>query len=92
MHATHTAELDLPGLPLAARQVHIVPSLTSKSLISIGQFCDAGCTVAFTATTVTVAHAQQVIITGQRTACTRLWHLNTPPLYQKQAPLSRPTP
>jgi hypothetical protein len=72
MYSTHIAELDLPGLPLAARQVHIVPSLTSQSLISIGQFCDAGCTVVFTATTVTVAHTQQVILTGQCTACTRL--------------------
>jgi hypothetical protein len=67
MHSTHTAELHLPGLPLAARQVHIVPLLASQSLLSIGQFCDAGCKVAFVAETVTVSHKAEVLLTGQAT-------------------------
>jgi hypothetical protein len=78
MHSTHTAELHLPGLPLAARQVHIVHSLASQSLLSIGQFCDAGCKVAFDAETVTVSHNAEVLLTGQRTPLTRLWHLDVP--------------
>jgi hypothetical protein len=35
MCSTHTAELHLPGLPLAARQVHIVPLLASQSLCTV---------------------------------------------------------
>jgi hypothetical protein len=62
MCSTHTAELHLLGLPLAARQVHIVPSLASQSLLSIGQVCDAGCKVAFDAETVTVSH-DEVLLT-----------------------------
>jgi hypothetical protein len=89
MYSTHTAELHLPSLPLAARQVHIVPSLESQSLISIGQFCDAGCTVAFTATTVTVSHDQAIILTGQRTALTRLWHLDIPSTSPETSPVAQ---
>ena len=93
MYSTHTAELFLPDLPLAARQVHIVPALESQSLISIGQFCDAGCTVAFTATTVTVSLDSSVILTGQRTALTRLWQLDVPsPSPSPAAQASAPSP
>jgi hypothetical protein len=48
--ATHEAELGLLMLPPAARHIHIVPALlTSSFLISMGQLCDADCTIAFTA-------------------------------------------
>jgi hypothetical protein len=52
MYSTHEAELDLPSLPLAARHVHIVPTLSTHSLLLIGQLCDAGCEVTFDATTI----------------------------------------
>jgi hypothetical protein len=42
MYLTHEAKLDLPDMPLAARNVHIVPSLSNHSLLFMGQFCDAG--------------------------------------------------
>ena len=55
MYSTHEAELNLPQLPPAARHVRIVPSLsTHDSLLSMGQLCDAGCKITFTATTVHV--------------------------------------
>jgi hypothetical protein len=78
MYSTHTAKLDIPGLPPAARRVHIVPALESKSLISMGQLCDAGCTIAFTATTVTVHYQEHIVLTGTCTSSTRLWHLASP--------------
>jgi hypothetical protein len=78
MYSTHEAELDIPGLPDAARHVHIVPDLASKSLISIGQLCDAGCKVTFDATDVTVYHDDKIALTGKRTSYTRLWHLDIP--------------
>jgi hypothetical protein len=56
IHSTHEAKLDVPGLPAAARKVHIVPGLASHSLLSIGQLCDAGCDVTFTATDTTILY------------------------------------
>jgi hypothetical protein len=88
MYSTHTAKLHLPGLPLAARQVHVVPSLASQSLLSIGQFCDAGCKVAFDAETVTVSHNAEVLLTGQRTPLTRLWHLDVPTKSDDTSPVA----
>jgi hypothetical protein len=78
MTSTHEAELDLPMLPLAARRVHIVPALACPSLLSMGQFCDAGCTVHFTAEQVTVALADSILLTGHRDPTTKLWHLSLP--------------
>jgi hypothetical protein len=54
MYSTHTAELDIPHLPLAARQVHIVPNLASHTLLSIGQLCNTGYDITFNANAVTV--------------------------------------
>jgi hypothetical protein len=88
MCSSHTAELHPPGLPLAARQVHIVPSLSSQSPLSIGQFCDAGCKVAFDAETVTVSHDNEVLLTGQRTPLTRLWHLDVPAKSDDASPVA----
>jgi hypothetical protein len=88
MHSTHEAELFLPGLPLAARRCHIIPALSTQPLLSIGQLCDAGCTVTFTATCATVLFAGAPILQGQRTPVTRLWHfkLLTPPSNVPTAP------
>jgi hypothetical protein len=85
MYSTHEAELDLPLLPKAARQVHIVPELANHSLLSIGQLCDAGCDVSFNATNVTVCYDNQPILTGQRTPATQLWHLQPPTTIPAQA-------
>jgi hypothetical protein len=82
MISTHEADLDLPMLPPAARRIHIVPELASSSLISMGQLCDAGCSVAFTATKVNVSINDTVVLTGHRTPNTLLWHF----------PLPTPTP
>ena len=51
IQATHTANLNVPHLPSAARNVHLFPSLASGSLLSVGQLCDSGCTATFTNTT-----------------------------------------
>ena len=76
MYSTHEAELDITSLPLAARRVHIVPALSTFSLISIGQLCDSGCQVTFDANSVTVSHNTQIVLSGQRDTATGLWHLN----------------
>ena len=79
MYSTHEAELDIPSLPLAARRVHIVPALSTVSLLSMGQLCDSGCQVLFDATSVRVTLNDTVILTGDRTLATGLWHLNLAP-------------
>jgi hypothetical protein len=76
MHSTHEAELDIPGLPLAARKVHIVPDLASHSLLSIGQLCDAGCDVTFTTTDAIIRYQLKTVLQGHRTPATGLWHLD----------------
>jgi hypothetical protein len=75
MYSTHEAELDIPSLPHAARRVHIVPALKTTSLLSIGQLCDAGCEVLFDANCVRVRHANELILAGNRSPHTGLWHL-----------------
>jgi len=83
LQSTHEADLDLPGLPLAARHGHIVPQLATQPLLSIGQLCDAGCDVAFTADRVTIKHNDKVILQGHRTASTKLWELDIQPTTHK---------
>jgi hypothetical protein len=49
MQATHTGQLDIPGISKEACTTHIFVNLASGSLLSIGQLCcDAGCTATFT--------------------------------------------
>ncbi len=75
----HEAELNIPGLPLAAQHGHVVPHLATQPLLSIGQLCDAGCDVAFTASMVTISHNNSVVLQGQCTAKSKLWELNICP-------------
>jgi len=78
MIATHTAELDLPNLPVQARTAHIFPELGNTSLLSVGQLCDAQCTATFTDTTVTITHNNKTILQGIRTKKDNLWHAEFP--------------
>ena len=84
IQASHTALLDLPDLPLAARQAHIFPQLKHNALISIAQFCDHGCTAVFTATSVRIFLDSKILIQGSRQSTTNLWTIDlqqqtTPP-------------
>jgi hypothetical protein len=94
MRSTHTATLDIPALPLAARHCHLFPALTSGSLISIGQLCDHGCTAHFDATTVTITCASSPVLVGTHSPSTGIWQVPHPrpnvaaqqPILQQQAP------
>jgi len=77
LHSTHEAELDLLGLPAAARHGHVIPHLATQPLLSIGHLCDVGCDVAFTTTTITISHNDNVIVLqGHCTPETKLWELD----------------
>jgi len=78
MTATHTAKLDLPNLPKAARTAHIFPALGTTSLLSVGQLCDADCTATFTEKTITITHNDKTILSGTQNKKTNLWNVNLP--------------
>jgi hypothetical protein len=71
--STHTATLNMPSLPHASRQAHILPGLAQHSLLSVCQMCDSGCAVTFTATKVTVTNGKSIILTGLRDKKSNLW-------------------
>jgi hypothetical protein len=77
--STHTATLNMPSLPHAARQAHILPGLAQHSLLSVGQMCDSGCSVTFTATEVTVTNGESKILTGLRDKKNSLWRVPLEP-------------
>lgn len=77
--STHTAELQIPGLPKSAKRVHLFPSLGNTSLLSIGQLCDSGCKATFTADKVIITHRNNTILSGTRSPLTNgLWTITMP--------------
>jgi hypothetical protein len=62
--STHTANLDLPSLPMTARQAHILHVLARHSLLSLGKMCESGCVITFIANKVAVKHSAATISTG----------------------------
>jgi hypothetical protein len=82
--STHVATLNMPSLPQTAILAHILPGLAKHSLLSVGQMCDSGCSVTFTASNVTVTNGHSMILTDQRDKESSLWRvpLNpAPPLH-----------
>ena len=87
IQATHTALLDLPSLPLAARTAHIFPDLKNGSLLSIGEMCDHGLTAQYTKHTVNIFNGSHLVLSGTRSPHSRLWLIN---LDKSQHPTSSP--
>jgi hypothetical protein len=71
----HTATLNMPSLPHAATLAHILPGVAQHSLLSVGQICDSGCSVTFTASNVTVTHDHSTILTGEQDKESNLWRV-----------------
>jgi hypothetical protein len=77
LHSSHTATVDLhPALPIAAGEAHVFPDFGSKSLLSIGQLCDNGCTATFTADAVDIAFNGNIILSGKRSPPNKLWQMD----------------
>ena len=86
IRSTHTATLNLPSLPLAARAAHLFPTLTG-SLLSIGMLItDAGLTAIYTADAVMIQDATgTTVLSGTRSPSTRLWMIDlSPPITESQ--------
>jgi hypothetical protein len=66
--------LHLPSIPASAQIVHLFPQFKNHSLLSIGQFCDVGCSAVFTKTNVTISDSNnQIVLQGNRDPQTKLW-------------------
>jgi hypothetical protein len=63
--STHTATLDLPSLPMAARQALILTGLAQHPLLYVGQIYAIGCDITSTAADVTFKHVISIIIAGK---------------------------
>ena len=80
MRSTHTASINIPGLPKHARIAHIFPQLASGSLLSVGQLCDEGCTATFNKNKLYIYHKGKTILQGSRTK-NKLWEIDDLPQY-----------
>jgi hypothetical protein len=78
MHSTHEDNIDLHSnnLASAATTTSIFPALDT-SLISVGQFCDAGCTTVFNQHKAEIIHNNKIILTGTRSP-PGLWYYQLP--------------
>ena len=81
VQSTHTGLLDIPRLPRAARLGHVIPGLSTHSLVSVVTLCNAGCEVLFTKIDVTVKYRGSIVLTGKKCTRTGLW----------MVPLEKPT-
>jgi hypothetical protein len=58
--------LPFPDLPEHALLAHVFPDLHGQALLSIGTFCDAGCTATFSANDATINFQGKTVLTGKR--------------------------
>jgi hypothetical protein len=73
--SSHQAQLPFPHLPVGAIDANIFPALQGQALLSIGTFCDAGCTAVFLATEVCIEYKGKTVLTGARVP-PGLWNTN----------------
>ena len=76
MTATHRATLLLPpAISTTAKTGHVLNSLQTGSLLSIGKLCDDNCTATFTKDNVFITKKGSIQITGHRNRDNSLWHI-----------------
>jgi hypothetical protein len=77
MESSHTADLDIPELNVAASKAHVSPGMANHSLLSVGQLCDEGYIVTFKHAAVTICDPDNCqILSGPRDLNTFLWRIN----------------
>jgi hypothetical protein len=82
IQSSHTCGLLLAYFPPQARKAHILPGLVHNSLISVGQFCDNGCSVTFTQEQVTVSKNGKCVMYGSRDPRSRLWRVDLKQIFE----------
>jgi hypothetical protein len=71
----HTCTLNAPSLPPKACDGHILPGLSSHSLLSIAKFCNQGCDVRFSTNVCQVFLNNVLLLEGPIDPTTNLWLL-----------------
>jgi hypothetical protein len=84
---THVCNIHIPRLPIVLIG-HIIPSLTTASLIGICPLCKAGCKVVFDNDKSKVMYNDNIILTGYKDPSTDLWTL---PIHTKVCTAPGPT-
>ena len=70
-----------------------MPYLATQPFLSIGQLCDAGCNITFTANQIIISHNQAIIMTRHCTATSKLWELDIcPPVHDAHTAIGSTTP
>ena len=77
--ATHTVDLPFRALSTAARKAHVLPNLTSNSLVSVPKLADAGYTTIFHAgnSGVTIHDDNEITIQTRKPAVLQGWRDKT---------------
>ena len=74
MTSTKIGLLNLPQLPMKAREAHVFPGLTEMSLVSTLQLCDAGLYVEYSKDDVVVKDKKgKELLRGERDSSTQMW-------------------
>ena len=73
VRSSHIAELDLPQLPGAGREAHIVPGLALHSLVSVVKLCKTGCEVDVKDILCKIWYRGKTIVRRSKDARTGLW-------------------
>jgi hypothetical protein len=77
MESSHTSDLDIPELSVAASNAHVFPGMANHSLLSVRRLCNKGYIVTFKNALVTVCSSQEFqIMSGPRDLDTELWRIN----------------
>ena len=78
MQSTHIANMNLPTLSSEAKIGHVIPNLSSASLLSIGQLCDDNCLALFTKEKVFIFKQNTLLLKGQRNNFNGMWTIPVP--------------
>jgi hypothetical protein len=87
--SSHTALLPFPKLLAEGIQAHVFPQLRNHALISIGNLCDARCTVLFDQKAVKVNYNDELVLEGNRMP-PGLWSTTIPAPHQANATFTAP--
>ena len=90
MKSTHHTHLPF-HLPKAATLAHVMPSLDSGSLLSIGQTCDANCTAFFTNNAFKIYQTNNTISPSGNLIISSNWNAPYEPLYTIKLPTPSPS-
>eukprot|EP00957_Ditylum_brightwellii_P024195 1825035-Ditylum_brightwellii.AAC.1 len=82
--SSHTCNVDIPQLPQAAMEGHIVPGLQTHSLLSVSKICDSNCEVHFKKDRCNIIQNNTTILSRPRDPSTTLWKISINPNAEKQ--------